>query len=316
MSFQISKYKFKSRGVLAPILDYSTLPFRLLCKDYGASLTFTEMVHIKQVVPFEKDLSKISSLDSCKDDKVTAVQLVGDFTDRKLTLKAIEVIDSLKDFDIINLNLGCPSGKIIAGNSGSCLIKDLSKVLPVIKEIKSVSNKPVTVKTRLGFYENEINIISKKLISTGIDGLVVHARRAVDNYSVKAEVSFLKKLNKEISIPFIYNGDVSKNNLNLFDDFSAIMVAREALGNPYIFTQIVDYDLQKEIEEYDLEKRKKAFLDFLKIYKKHKIPFPKFKLIVVSFLKDFPKASQLRDVVSKSKNEIELISVIKEELYL
>jgi tRNA-dihydrouridine synthase B len=314
MCYKISKYKFKSRAVLAPILDYSTLPFRLLCKDYGASLTFTEMVHIKQIVPFENKLNEICALDTCKEDKVTAVQVVGDFTDKKLTLKAIEIIDNLKDFEIINLNLGCPSGKIIAGNSGSGLLKNIDLILPIIKEIKSVSKKPITIKTRLGFSENEIEVISKKLVATGIDAIAVHSRRAIDNYSVKADISFLKKLNKEISIPLIYNGDVSQNNLNQFDDFSAIMVARAALGNPYIFTQINDYDLDKEVKDYDSEKRKIALLDFLKIYNKHKISFSKLKLIIVSFLKDFPKSSQLRDNVFKSKTEYELISKIKEEL--
>jgi len=314
MSFKISNFKFKHRGVLAPILDYSTLPYRLLSKKYGASLTYTEMIHIKQIVSLEEQIEKINSLDSCIEDNITSVQLIGDFTNKKTFLKAISIIDDYKYFKIIDLNFGCPSGKIITGNAGAKLLDNIDLVLENIKEAKSICKKPITIKTRLGFTEKQINLNANKLISTGIDALAVHARTAIENYSVLADVSLLKKLNKDISIPLIYNGDVGFQDIEMFDEFQGLMVARRALGNPYIFSQINDYDKDLEIKEYTFDKRKKALNDFIKIYKEHKIPFTKLKIMVVAFFRDFPKSSVLRDSLSKCKSEEEVFTLIKEEV--
>jgi len=309
--FKINKVPIRHRGILAPMLDFSTLPFRLLCKDYKCGLTYTEMIHVSFINNQSGLLVNKDIFRSVKDDYPTSIQLVGDFTKRKEALSAVHLIDAHKNYKIIDLNFGCPSDKITVGNSGSALLKDISKVIPIIKEIKDTCKKPITVKTRLGYSKNEIDLISKELFKTGIDALAIHGRRTIDNYSILSDISSIKKINKTSPVPIIYNGDVTSHNLSRFDDFLGIMVGRGALGNPQIFSQIDNYSNNKPFSEPTLDDRLDSLMSFFKFCKQHPIMYPKLKIMVLAFFKGVSGASKIRDLISSCKSEDEILDVIK-----
>lgn len=301
--FKIKNIPIRQKGILAPMQEYTHLPFRLTCKEYLAGFTTTEMININHILKYKDDLSKIDLLKSTNLEKPCAVQIFGDFSLKK-TLKAISLLDDYKYFDIIDLNLGCPSKKIINSKSGAYNLKQFKKVLPIIEEAVQITKKPITVKTRLGFKENQINYIYSSLLKTNISAISIHGRLATENYSTPSKFKEILNLQKS-EVPIIYNGDVFKENLCLVNEFKGVMVGRACLGNPFIFKQI-DYFSKKNIilETEDFLSQLKLFLEFVI---KYPIPFKKLKVSIIPFFKGKKGSSKIRDLISKSKNESDLI---------
>ncbi len=305
--FKIGKVPISKRGIFAPLLDYSTLPYRLLVREHNCDLCYTEMVHTHHIANLSLEQLKTEELlASTKEDTHTSLQLVGDFTDKKTTLAAARIIDSNKNFDIIDLNLGCPSMRIIAGRSGSAHLKDITTIIPVIKELKETCSKPITVKTRLGYSKNEINFIYSELLKTGIDGIAIHARTAQENYSTPSKPEVIRQLLKDATIPIIYNGDINEKNYSTFLDLPALMVGRGALGCPQIF-DLID-NKKKEIKIKD---RLKTLNEYIKLCEKHPIPFTKLKIASLLFIKEIPGSTVIRNNLSQAKSISDIQEIIK-----
>ncbi len=306
--FKIKNVPIKHRGVLAPMQEYTHLPFRLVCKDYKAGLTFTEMVNTRHILEYKDDLSSLDLLKTTEEAPV-AVQLFGDFSEKSLTVSAAHLMDSYKHFDIIDFNLGCPSLKIINSKSGAFNLKQLEKVLPIIKEISTTCKKPITIKTRLGFSKIEIERNFPLFVSSGISALSLHGRLAEENYSHPSRFKEILKIKDTSPIPIIYNGDVSASNLGQLKDFDALMVGREAMGNPFIFKQIDFFSKNHSLleKEDDL----KALSLFLNHVSKHPISFAKLKVSLIPFFKGRLGSSKIREQLSVSKD----IDDLKEILY-
>ncbi len=306
--FKLKNVSIKHKGVLAPMQEYTHLPFRLLCNEYKAGLTFSEMISIHQILNFKDDLSKLDNLFSIDKEGKTAVQLFGNFSDRKKTLEAVHILDKYKYFDIIDLNFGCPSLKIINSKGGSFNLTQINKVIPVIDELVSTTVKPITIKTRLGFSKNEINLISSSLFKAGIAGVSIHGRLASENYSHSSNVMAVRQI-KEISpVPIIYNGDVTKDNFKQYLDFDGVMVGRESLGNPFIFKQIDSFVNDRVVLEK--ENNNNVVLRFLDLVKQYPISFAKLKTSLIPFFKDKVGSSKIRKKISISKDLDEITEIV------
>ncbi len=309
IKFKIGKVPIRNQGILAPILEFSTLPYRELARAHNCGLCYTEMIHTNHLVNLSRDeLFDEEILRSTAEDSPTSCQLVGDFTNKKTTLEAISIIDKHKHFDIIDLNFGCPSQRIISGSSGSGLLKDVTKVTPIIKEICETTTKPVTIKTRLGFTKNEIDFISNEFFKTGIDALAIHARCAKCSYAIPPKSDEVRRIKKISPIPIIYNGDVTEDNYKDYLDFDGVMVARGALGNPGIFDLI-----NGNKEEITREDKLKALHEYVNLWEKYPTSFPKFKVSIIPFIKGTPKSSVLRDRISKAKTISEIRAILPKE---
>ncbi len=305
MSFYIKNIKIKNKGLLAPMLEYTTLPFRLLSQKYGCALSYTEMVSINHINKV-KDLSQISLLASTTKDK-SAVQLVGDFTNQKDFFFAMHLLDSYKHFKIIDLNFGCPSLQVHNMNAGAILLSpnNFSKAVQNLKDVISTINKPTTVKTRLGYHKQITNLFSS-FENANVSAISVHGRYSNQAYDVPSDYKTIDYLSKDISIPLIYNGDVNFSNVLDFlsKDYSALMVGRQALSNPFIF---------KTISKNKVCKRKQVKIidDYLKICKKHPISFNKKKLALISLTNTIKNSSKFRNLISQSKTDEQLQNVLK-----
>ena len=309
--FKIKNIPIRKKAVLAPMLEFTNLPFRLLAKEYGAGLTYTEMIHVPYLL--NKDLSEISILKSTIEDTPTAVQLVGDFT-KKETITAAHLLDKSKSFDIIDFNFGCPSQKVMAGNAGSKLLKDISKVIPIIKEIKETTSKPITVKTRIGYKQNNIDEIINKFEKANIDAIAIHARASDEFYNIKSNSNLIRKLILKTSTPIIYNGDINENNFKEFLDFPEIMIGRAALGNLFIFKQINNFlktgDLLKKNELEGVEELKK----YLELCDKYNYDWLHIKKTIIPFIHGFEGASNLRNSLSKITSNKQFKEIINKQL--
>ena len=269
MTFKIGSIKIKNNLVLAPMAGINDIPFRLLCRENGAGLLYTEMINANAVVRNNKSSLKLAR--TLEIERPISIQL---FASKKETIAdAAKILES--STSIIDFNLGCPSSKIVKTGAGAALMEKPKKVREILEKLVSSVNVPITVKIRLGF--NRINAlqISKIAEAAGVSAIAVHARTFKQGFSGKADLNAIREIKENISIPVIGNGDVSdaisfKKMLEVSD---AVMIGRAAKNNPAIFDEIISHKIadKKELflrycelaEEHDCEDFQKALIHAL-----------------------------------------------------
>jgi len=299
MVLKLGKIKLKNKGILAPMLEYTNLSFRQLCAKNNCALTYTEMIHASYIL--NSSIEEIENKTKDEDYPVS-LQLVGDFTNSKETKEAFFKVQEIKAYDVIDFNLGCPSPKIAVGKGGAILLNNISEVSKTLKQIKEISSKPITAKIRLGYDKDNSKDIIKKLEWSGIDALAIHGRLGIQDYSVPSDYKRVISLAKETSLPMIYNGDITLDTADFFkdiDEFDGLMVGREALKNPSIFSKISGTKQRTTEESISL---------FLKFSKKYNNSIINQKLVLLQLLSGFKGARQLRAKLTtlKTQEEIDL----------
>lgn len=223
---------------LAPMEDVSDPPFRILCKEYGADLLYTEFISSGGLVyQAEESLQKLEFHEA---ERPVAIQIFGG--DVEQVKQSIEIVNAARP-DIIDINFGCPVKKVVCKDGGAGILRNLPKMEEIAKTVVERSDVPVTVKTRLGWSEDSIQIVEvvRMLQSTGIQAVAVHARTRAQMYKGTAQWEWLARLKEdsEIQIPIIGNGDALTPELirSMFQEtgVDAVMVGRGAIGNPWIF---------------------------------------------------------------------------------
>lgn len=289
-TLKISNIKLKNPLVLAPMLDITNLPYRLICRKAGASLAFTEMIYSSAITHENK--KTLDMMRTAKEDKPLGIQITANSIPEFKS-----VIPFLKSYNLVDLNCGCPSDKIAGNKAGAFLLNKPEKIAESIKILKQ-AGIPVTAKIRLGFKKNNVLKVAKAIEKAGADAITLHARLASQGYDIPADWKWIKKVKDAIGVPLIGNGDVltEESASEMLDIADGAMIARAAIGDPLIFNRIIHYLKTGKKKEFSFKDNIKAFQDYLSLSEKHKpLNLTQIKHLSSKFIRSIPGASTYRE---------------------
>ncbi|OPX24292.1 MAG: tRNA dihydrouridine synthase DusB [Candidatus Latescibacteria bacterium 4484_107] len=226
--------------VLAPLAGVTDHSFRLLCREMGASLVYTEMVSADGLVRKNPGTGRLIHFG--ESERPIGVQLFG--SDLAIMARGAEQLAE-RGFDLIDLNFGCPVKKVVKRNAGSALMRDPERLARITEAVVGAVDLPVTVKIRSGWSEEAINAVqvARLVQEAGAKAITVHARTRKMGFSGQADWEVIAEVKAAVSIPVIGNGDVRtpEDARRMFDDTGCdlVMIGRGALGNPWIFRRTV-----------------------------------------------------------------------------
>lgn len=261
---KIGNIEFKDKPLfLAPMEDVTDPAFRLLCKRFGADMVYTEFVSSDALIrSVNRTMQKLTIHD---EERPVAIQIYGREPDAMA--QAARISAEAKP-DIIDINFGCPVKKVACKGAGAGLLREIPKMLQITKEVVNSVNIPVTVKTRLGWDDDNKIIVdlAERLQDCGIQALTIHGRTRSQMYKGDADWSFIGKVknNPRMKIPIIGNGDVTspQRALECFNLYGvdAVMIGRASIGHPWIFSEIKDFFEKGYFEEVISFENKKNIL--------------------------------------------------------
>ncbi len=233
----------KGKVILGPMAGVTTLAYREFNKPFGVALSYSEMISDCGLAYGNKRTYEYFA--TSKEDRPVGLQLFG--SDIAISTKAVEILEKYADYDILDLNLGCPVNKVTKTGAGSAMLKSPDTLYKYVRAIVNVSSKPVTAKIRLGFDDDHINVfeVAKLLEDAGVAMFTVHARTAKQMYMGTAHYDLMANLNEHVNIPFAISGDIfspeaAKKAMSI-TGASYVMVARGSLGKPNLIRDINDY---------------------------------------------------------------------------
>ncbi len=245
---QIGSLKLKNNLFLAPMAGVCDHSFRMLCLGCGAGLVYSEMISAK-ALSFNDEKTK--RLARHEGESPFAVQIFGH--EPKVMAEAAVYMEQVVGADLIDINMGCPAPKIVNNGDGSALMKTPELCGEIVNSVKNAVSLPVTAKIRSGFDAVNAVEIAKIVEAAGADAVTVHGRTRVQQYSGRADRSVIKAVKDNLKIPVIANGDVdsreSYDDMLLSTGADAVMIGRGAMGNPWIFSQILNGSLPPSPEE-------------------------------------------------------------------
>src|SRR5574344_1397191 len=241
---KIGNIEFGPKPVfLAPMEDVTDIGFRLLCKRYGASMVYTEFVSAEALVRSIK--STVSKLTISDEERPVGIQIYG--RDVEAMVEAAQIVEQAGP-DVIDLNFGCPVKKVAGKGAGAGMLQNIPLMLEITRKVVDAVKVPVTVKTRLGWNQEQLIItdLAEQLQDCGIQALTIHGRTRGQMYTGEADWTLIGevKRNPRIHIPIIGNGDITtpEKAKEAFERYGvdAIMVGRATFGRPWIITEIRD----------------------------------------------------------------------------
>lgn len=233
---KIGNVELESNIFLAPMAGVTDKPYREICREFGAGMVYSEMISAKGLYYCDK---KTASLMDMTGESPCAIQIFG--SEPEIMAEIVPKVMEFKP-DIIDINMGCPAPKIVNNGDGSALMKNPELMGRIVRAVAEASPVPVTVKFRKGWETDNSLLCAHILEENGASAVAVHGRTRKEFYSGSADWDVIKRIKAELEIPVIGNGDIYKAEdavrMLEYTGCNAVMVARGAQGNPWIFTQI------------------------------------------------------------------------------
>ena len=236
--------------LLAPMEDVSDPPFRRLCKQHGADMLYSEFISSEGLI--RDAIKSRQKLDIFDYERPVGIQIFGgDEEAMALSAKIVATVNP----DLVDINFGCPVKKVVSKGAGAGVLKDIDLMVRLTKAVVNSTSLPVTVKTRLGWDEQSINIeeVAERLQDVGISALTIHARTRSQMYKGHSDWSYIAKVknNQRIVIPIFGNGDIdsAEKALEYRNKYGVdgIMIGRAAIGYPWIFEEIKHYFATRQL---------------------------------------------------------------------
>ena len=239
---KIRNLTIEGKAVLAPMAGVTDLPFREICRRFGAAYVISEMVSSKALQFQDRRSAELMTLSEL--EHPCAIQIFGD--DPEIMAQAAVKAEAFRP-DAIDINMGCPAPKIVNSGSGSALMRNPDLCGEIVAAVRKATDLPLTVKMRKGWSKDTVNVleVAKICEQAGADAICVHGRTRDEMYSPPADWDIIRQVKESVSIPVIGNGDVysAQDAARMLEETKCdlVMVGRGALGNPWIFSQINAY---------------------------------------------------------------------------
>jgi tRNA-dihydrouridine synthase B len=300
--FEVGKIKIDKAILLAPMENVTDISFRYICRELGADVVYTEFVNSEGLV--RKSKKTHSKLKIIEGERPVGIQIYGAGIE---SMVGAALIAEQENPDIIDINAGCWVKNIVGCGAGAGLLKDPEHMQKLVKGVVDAVSLPVTVKTRLGLDSDSIKIIevAKRMEDVGVKALTVHCRTRVMGHKGDADWSWIAKVKEAVKIPVVLNGNVltAEDVKRAFDETNAdgVMIARGAIGNPWIFKEIKDLLNKGYISEtFDEDLKIKTCLKHLRYgieVKGEKRAVLEHRKFYTGYLKAFYNASQIRQAL-------------------
>jgi tRNA-dihydrouridine synthase B len=300
---------------LAPMAGITDLPFRMICKKYGASVVYSEMISAKALTYHNE--KSIKMLCTTSEESPCVVQLFG--SDAKVISSAAEQYINSSLFSGIDINMGCPVPKVVKSGEGSALMRSPQTAYDIIRTLKDTTSLPVSVKIRSGWNENEKNAAAFSLLmqKAGADIIIVHPRTREQYYSGKADFDIIREVKQSVSVPVIANGDITHPlkaeevlNYTLAD---GIMIGRGATGNPWIFSQILQYRKEGTYvmpSIYEMIDQIKEHMQLACKDTSEPHAIASMRKHILWYTKGMPNSAKVRNLISTAVSQNEIMEIL------
>lgn len=315
---KIGNIELKNRIVVAPMAGITDLPYRMILKEMGVSLMTTELVSAKGITYNNKNNHIIMA--TCEEERPIALQLFG--SDPFFLCKAAEKV--YENFDIIDINMGCPVLKVVRNGEGVALMKNISLASSIVSTLVRVlgDKKPITIKMRIGYDNNHINAVdfAKAMEDAGASAITIHGRTKTELYSGDCHLDIIREVKKHVKIPVIGNGGVMDiySCKKMFDETGcdAVALARGVKGNPWLVRECVSYiEDNKIIPRPTLDEIKEMMLKFINLeidFRGEEKAINELRHHLAWFLNGLNNATKFRLRLNNIKDKNELINLVNE----
>ena len=313
---KIGNVELENNLILAPMAGVTDLPFRIICKEYGAGLVCTEMASSRAIFYNDEKTKKL--LNTKGEKRPISFQIFGsDAESMGFAAKQIS-----KFADIIDINMGCPAPKVVKNGDGSKLLLDLEKAENIIKAVVENSSVPVTIKIRKGWDKEHIvaTEIAKIAEKNKVSAITIHGRTRTEFFSGDVDLEIIKKVKESVNIPVIGNGNIvdeeSAKKMFEYTGVDGIMIGRGSYGNPWIFNNIKYYlETGEKLPSPTLDEKLEVIKKHIELAVKEKgdtVATHEMRKHIAWYTKNLKNSSEFRNSINSVETSAELLKLLNE----
>lgn len=313
-SLTIGRLRLANNLLLAPMAGITNLPMRLIARDEGASLCFTEMVSVNGLV--REGEKSFALMGSNSEDRPLGIQLFGD--DPEVLAAGARL--ATPHGDLVDINMGCPVRKVVGTGAGSALLREPAKAAAIIRAVRKATDLPLSVKIRTGWSADEHTFLEIGRIAEaeGCDAVTLHPRSRAQMFDGKADWAKIGELKRALSIPVLGSGDLftAADVAGMFRETGCdgVMIARGALGNPWLFRQVLELMAGREPALPAPDKRHRVALRHMELFiatAGERVAVREMRKHLAWYVKGLPGAAQFRDLINRAVGKEEYFALLR-----